>query len=205
MSVRRLEAEVVRDALLTVSGQISHKMSGAPVPVAPDDVGQIVVAADNRDSAGRPSKKVIPLGEEEFRRTVYVQVRRSMPLTVLEPFDMPSLAPNCEIRTQSTVAPQSLMMMNSPFVIARMKSMAQQLVQQFGNDPANLFTQAWLRTQGKTPANDDVASGIEFLNAQIEHFKSTAKPDAAPDQATIDALATLCQALVCSSGFLYVD
>ena len=205
MSVRRLEAEVVRDALLAVSGQISYKMSGSPVPVAPDDVGQIVVAADNRDSAGRPSNKVIPLGEEEFRRTVYVQVRRSMPLTVLEPFDMPSLAPNCEVRTQSTVAPQSLMMMNSPFVIARMKSMAQQIVQQFGDDPATLFTQAWLRTQGKTSASEDVASGIEFLNAQIEHFKSTAKPDAAPDQATIDALATLCQALVCSSGFLYVD
>jgi hypothetical protein len=205
MSVRRLEAEVVRDALLAVSGQISYKMSGSPVPVAPDDVGQIVVAADNRDSAGRPSKKVIPLGEEEFRRTVYVQVRRTMPLTVLEPFDMPSLAPNCEIRTQSTVAPQSLMMMNSPFVIARMKSMAQQVVQQFGDDPATLFAQAWLKTQGKTPTNDDVASGVDFLNAQIEHFKSTAKPDAAPDQPTIDALATLCQALVCSSGFLYVD
>ncbi|HBJ36383.1 MAG TPA: hypothetical protein DDZ51_16865 [Planctomycetaceae bacterium] len=205
MSVRRLEAEVVRDALLAVSGQISYKMSGSPVPVAPDDVGQIVVAADNRDSAGRPSNKVVPLGEEEFRRTVYVQVRRSMPLTVLEPFDMPSLAPNCEIRTQSTVAPQSLMMMNSPFVIARMKSMAQQVVQQFGDAPATLFTQAWLRTQGKTPASEDVESGIEFLSGQIEHFKSTAKPDAAPDQPTIDALATLCQALVCSSGFLYVD
>jgi len=205
MSVRRLEAEIVRDALLAVSGQISYKMSGSPVPVAPDDVGQIVVAADNRDSAGRPSNEVVPLGEDEFRRTVYVQVRRSMPLAVLEPFDMPSLAPNCEIRSQSTVAPQSLMMMNSPFVIASMKAMAQEIVQQVGDDPASLFSHAWKRTLGKSPTSDDVGSGIEFLSAQIEHFKANAKADASPQQPTIDALATLCQALVCSSGFLYVD
>ncbi len=205
MSVRRLEAEVVRDALLAVSGQISYVMSGSPIPVAPDDVGQIVVAADNRDSAGRPSNKVIPLGEDEFRRTVYVQVRRSMPLAVLEPFDMPSLAPNCEIRSQSTVAPQSLMMMNSPFVIARMKALAQGIVQQVGDDPSALFSSAWSKTLGKTPTDEDVASGVEFLNAQIEHFQSTAKSDASPEQPTIDAVATLCQALVCSSGFLYVD
>jgi hypothetical protein len=205
MSVRRLEAEIVRDALLAVSGQISYKMSGSPIPVAPDDVGQFVVAADNRDSAGRPSNKTIPLGEDEFRRTIYVEVRRSMPLAVLEPFDMPSLAPNCEIRSQSTVAPQSLMMMNSPFVIARMKAMAQEIVQHAGDDPATLFSHAWTRTLGKTPTSDDIQSGVEFLSAQIEHFKATAKPDASPNQPTIDAMATLCQALVCSSGFLYVD
>lgn len=205
MSVRRLEAEVVRDALLAVSGQISYMMSGTPVPVAPDGVGQIVVAADNRDSAGRPSNKVIPLGEDEFRRTVYVQVRRSMPLAVLEPFDMPSLAPNCEVRTQSTVAPQSLMMMNSPFVVAQMKTMAAGIVQQFGSDSQQMFSHAWTRTLGKSPTSEDIESGVAFLNTQIEHFKSTAKADASPEQSTIDALATLCQALVCSSGFLYVD
>lgn len=205
MSVRRLEAEVVRDALLAVSDRMSHKMSGAPVPVAPDDVGQIVVAADNRDSAGRPSNKVIPLGEDEFRRTVYVEVRRSMPLAVLEPFDMPSLAPNCEVRTQSTVAPQSLMMMNSPFVIAQMNTMAQRLVEQHGDDPTILFAQAWKKTIGKTATEDDLKSGLEFLSDQIEHFRSVAKADQPATKPIIDAVSTLCQALVCSSGFLYVD
>ena len=52
-------------------------MFGPPVPVTPDDVGQIVVGVDTRDSAGRPSGKVVPLGDDEFRRSIYVQVRRS--------------------------------------------------------------------------------------------------------------------------------
>ncbi len=77
MSVRRLEAETIRDALLAASGRLSARMCGPGVPVMPDDVGQIVVGVDTRDSAGRPSGKFVPLGEEEFRRSVYVQVRRT--------------------------------------------------------------------------------------------------------------------------------
>ena len=98
MSVRRLEAETIRDALLAASGRLSAKMFGPPVPVMPDEVGQIVVGVDTRDSAGRPTGKVVPLGEDEFRRSIYVQVRRSQPLGMLEPFDAPTMSPNCEQR-----------------------------------------------------------------------------------------------------------
>ena len=55
MHVRRLEAETVRDSLLYLSGKLVQKPFGKPIPVSPDDVGQIVVAVDTRDSAGRPS------------------------------------------------------------------------------------------------------------------------------------------------------
>src|SRR5262249_46080048 len=113
MPVRRLEAETIPGALLALSGRLSSKEYGPPVPVAPDDVGQIVVGVDTRDSAGRPSGNVVSLGEEEYRRSVYVQVRRSMPLGMLEPFDAPLMTPNCQQRASSTVAPQSLLMMNS--------------------------------------------------------------------------------------------
>ena len=103
MSVRRLEAETLRDALLASHGRLSAKMFGPPVPVTPDDVGQVVVGVDTRDSAGRPTGKVVPLGEDEFRRSIYVQVRRSRPLGMLETFDAPLMTPNCELRTSSTV------------------------------------------------------------------------------------------------------
>ena len=92
--------------------------------MSPDDVGQIVLAVDTRDSAGRPTGKVEPLGDDEFRRSIYVQVRRSMPLGVLEPFDLPRMTPNCEKRAVSTAAPQSLLMMNNPFVIQQAELLA---------------------------------------------------------------------------------
>ena len=56
MNVRRLEAEAIRDALLCVSGKLERKMGGPPVPVTVDEVGQVIVGLDNRDSAGRPQE-----------------------------------------------------------------------------------------------------------------------------------------------------
>lgn len=149
MSVRRLEAETVRDTLLALAGRLSDKMTGPPVVVMPDDVGQIVVGVDTRDSAGRPSGKVIPLGEDEYRRSIYVQTRRTMPLGVLEPFDVPVMAPNCEQRASSTVAPQSLLMMNSEFVVDQTTAMAVRLRSEVGDDPAALFGRAWMLSLGR--------------------------------------------------------
>ncbi|HET6426700.1 MAG TPA: PSD1 and planctomycete cytochrome C domain-containing protein, partial [Planctomycetaceae bacterium] len=67
MSVRRLDAESLRDSLLALTGQLSDKMFGPPVAVTPDEVGQIVVGVDTRDSAGRPTSKKVGLGEDVYR------------------------------------------------------------------------------------------------------------------------------------------
>jgi hypothetical protein len=208
MSVRRLEAEVIRDSLLAVSGRLSDKQFGRPTPVAPDEVGQVIVAADTRDSAGRPSNTVIPLGEDEFRRSLYVQVRRSMPLGVLEPFDMPTLAPNCEIRSRSTVAPQSLLMMNNEFVVAQAEAMAAR-VRQSTSDDAAAFSRAWFLALGREPTAEEQQDGVAFLAEQAALFQANPPPTDAKTKTPANpadlALATLCQALISSNGFLYVD
>ena len=82
-----------------------------------DEDGQIIIGIDTNDTAGRPSGKFIPLNGEEFRRSIYVQMRRKTPLTVLDTFDEPTMSPNCETRNCTTVAPQSLLMMNDSFVL----------------------------------------------------------------------------------------
>jgi mono/diheme cytochrome c family protein len=194
MNVRRLEAEVVRDSMLALSGKLVQKQGGKPAPVSPDDVGQIVVAIDTRDSAGRPSGKVEPLGDEEFRRSIYVQVRRSMPLGVLEPFDMPRMAPNCERRPYSTASPQALMMMNNPFVIQQAEALAAR-IRSTATEPAGQVQLAWKLVFGRTGNENDIATGVEFL---------ATKTDATPEAANA-SLNHFCQALLSANGFLYVD
>ena len=76
-SLRRLEAEAVRDGVLAVSGKLNPKAFGPPVPVAPDEVGQIIVAVDTRDSTRVHAGPRISLGGEEYRRSIYIQVRRA--------------------------------------------------------------------------------------------------------------------------------
>jgi mono/diheme cytochrome c family protein len=207
MPIRRLEAETIRDAVLALSGRLSKKTYGPPVPVSPDDVGQIVVGIDTRDSAGRPTGKVVPLGDDEFRRSVYVQFRRSMPLGVLEPFDEPVMAPNCQQRSSSTVAPQSLLLMNSPFVGQQVEAMASRIASEAGADPAAQFQRAWRLVFGRQPTAFETASGTAFLVQETSAATALAPADPKapqPDPARM-ALANLCQALVSSNGFLYVD
>ena len=194
MNVRRLEAETLRDSILAVSGKLVDKPFGKPVPVSPDDVGQIVLAVDTRDSAGRPSGKVEPLGDDEFRRSIYAQVRRSMPLGVLEPFDLPRMTPNCERRACSTAAPQSLLMLNNPFIIQQAGFLASRIRESAGADLSAQVTLAWRMVFGRSPSDADIAAGVEFLTT----------PEPTPEKAA-SALNHFCHALLSSNEFLYVD
>jgi hypothetical protein len=194
MNVRRLEAETVRDSILQISGKLATKQFGKPIPVSPDEVGQFVVAVDTRDSAGRPSGKVEALGEDEFRRSIYVQVRRSMPLSVIEPFDLPRMTPNCDRRPVSTAAPQALLMLNNPFMVQQAGLIGDR-VRATSSDLPTQITLTWRLIYGRTPNASEITSGVEFL---------TPPPDAPPEIAAAN-LNLLCQTLLCSNGFLYVE
>ncbi len=194
MNVRRLEAETVRDSILQISGKLAAKQFGKPIPVSPDEVGQFVVAVDTRDSAGRPSGKVEALGEDEFRRSIYVQVRRSMPLSVIEPFDLPRMTPNCDRRPVSTAAPQALLMLNNPFMVQQAGLIGDR-VRATSSDLPTQATLTWRLIYGRTPNADEITSAVEFL---------TPPPDAPPEIAAAN-LNLLCQTLLCSNGFLYVE
>ncbi|RUL83069.1 PSD1 and planctomycete cytochrome C domain-containing protein [Tautonia sociabilis] len=208
MNVRRLEAEAVRDAILAVSGSLNRASFGPPVPVAPDEAGRIVVGRDNRDSAGRPSGDQ-SLGAEALRRTLYVQVRRTMPLGLTESFDPPDLSPNCPGRASSTVAPQSLMLMNNAFVIEQSEAMAARVASEAGDDPGARIRLAWELVFGRSPGDEEVSGAIAYLEAQRAAFSGSAGNGNGNGEAEGDpglrALATLCHALLCSNGFLYVD
>ena len=207
ISVRRLEAEAIRDTILACSGSLSEKLYGPPVPVTVDDVGQVVVGIDTRDSAGRPTEKKVTIGEDEFRRSVYVQVRRSLPLGMLEPFDMATLSPNCELRSVSTVAPQALLMMNNDFVLQEAFRFASHVQSIAGDDAASQVTIAWSTVFGRPPTSDQIAAGIVFLTDQKQQIAARIPPDqtAKEPPAAQQALANFCQALFSSNAFLYVD
>jgi hypothetical protein len=207
MSIRRLEAEAVRDSLLAASGQLNLQMLGTPAPVTVDEVGQVIVGLDNRDSAGRPEGKRESLGGEAFRRSVYVQVRRSQRLSMLETFDAPTLAPNCELRNRSTVAPQSLLLMNNDFVIAQSQALAERAIAEAGDDSAARVRLAWRLALAVELNETQLQAAIAFLTAQEQELAAQPAPDPKNPlpPASVRALAALTQALFSSNAFLYVD
>jgi mono/diheme cytochrome c family protein len=216
-SVQRLDAEVIRDAVLTVSGALNRKMYGVPVPVRPDVHGQIVVGVDKTEGDNKMPVEVSLQGEE-FRRGIYIQVRRSRPLAMLHAFDAPVMEVNCERRQASTVATQSLMLMNSQFMLDQSASFAQRLRKEAGDDPAGQVTLAWQLAFSRRPTPSELNDASAFLARQIEYLKSIEagkgtekkdekakapqKPKPTPEQ---QALTDLCQSLLSANEFLYTD
>jgi mono/diheme cytochrome c family protein len=221
MSVRRHDAEALRDSLLAVSGQLNAKAGGPPVPVMADPVGQFVLGIENL-SAGRPGA-VIAMRGEEFRRSVYTQFRRSRPLSILEPFDFPRMEPNCNKRASSTVAPQALLMMNSEFLLETATALARRLRQEAGRDVLAQIRRAWDLVYSEDPTPAELAAAAQFVLDQATHFaalpppatapapKPTASPPKSPPASPppadpqLEAMASLCHALFSSNRFLYVD
>ncbi|MCA9224263.1 MAG: DUF1553 domain-containing protein [Planctomycetales bacterium] len=199
-NVRRLDAEAFRDAVLSVSGQLNAEAFGPPVPVMADRVGQFVIGIDNLN-AGRPGE-VLPMHGQEFRRSVFVQVRRSRPLSVLDTFDAPRMDPNCTARASSTVSPQSLLLMNSDFLLMHASRLAERVQSEAGEELAARIERAWVLVCGRRPTAEEAEEARAFVAEQTAHFEAHPVKDQQPGQL---ALASLCHALLSSNEFMYVE
>ena len=200
MVPRRMEAETLRDAMLALSGQINHKLGGKPVPVKEDEEGQVIIGVDTTDNANRPTSKRVNLKGEEFRRSLYVQVRRSRKLSFLEAFDAPTMEPNCTKRPVSTVAPQALIFLNNNFVIAQSRMMAQRLQKFAPKDFDAQLAAAWEHALGHPPTQPELSRARVFVQKQTALFKE--RKNKTPE---LTALANYCQALMSANRFVYVD
>ena len=206
MPVKRLEAEALRDSILAASGDLNRKPFGPAVPVMTDRVGQFVIGVENLN-AGRPGD-IIPMHGEEFRRSIYVQVRRSRPLSVMAPFDLPNTDPNCTRRASSTAATQSLLMMNSSFATNSAEGFARRLQREAGLDTERQVDHAWRIAFAVEPSEDELAEAISFIQEQTAYFQEQSPVDSTTDNKPdpqLEALTSFCQALFSSNHFLYVD
>ena len=208
MSVVRLDAEAIRDSMLSVSGCLNDRAFGPPVPVREDAVGQVVVGIDKKVGDNKMPVEV-SIGQEEFRRSVYVEVRRSRPLAFLNTFDAPVMEVNCERRSSSTVAPQSLMLMNSEFALQQARLLAARLRREAGPMREAQIERAWRLAYLRAPTRAEFASAMDFL-ARQDAVPPASPPAPAAAKSEVPAsedfaMQNLCQAILSSNEFLYLD
>ncbi len=210
--LRRLDAETLRDSMLQISGLLNEKRFGRPVPVMADRVGRFVIGKENLN-AGRPGA-VVPMHGEQYRRTIFVQQRRSRPLSMLDVFDLPRMEPNCNRRSTSTVATQALLMLNSDHIAELADHFSDRVRTERPNDLTAQIAHAWRLALARVPDESEVRTAQEFLTTQTAYFGehpllstppagSGEKPQ--PRDAAQVAMSSLCQMLLCSNEFLYVD
>jgi hypothetical protein len=209
-NLRRLDAETIRDTVLAVSGNLNATLYGPPMPVTADGVGQVVIGTPKNDREGR----VIALkGNAAFRRSIYVQARRTLKLGMLEAFDAPTMTPNCEQRNSSTVASQSLLFMNNAELLKQSEIFAERVVADVGNEVSAQVRRAWRLALVTEPTAKQIERSVAFLAVQ-KKFTAQRISELTPEetkkvrfakQPEKQALATFCQFLLSNNAFLYVD
>ncbi len=207
--LQRLDAEALRDSMLAAAGSLNRTTFGEPIAIARDAGGRVIAGLQKLDT-NRDPVGVESLGGAELRRSIYLQVRRKQPLTLLDTFDAPTMAPNCEARNCTTVAPQSLLLMNDSFILDTSRTLATRLRNEVAGDARGQIAKAWRTLYSQEPKEADVLRALAYLAEQTEAVRSYhhgiqhAEDAPAPDP-QLDALASLCQVLVSSNRFLYVE
>lgn len=182
---RRLKAEAIRDSMLCVAGKLRPHNGGPPLwPELPEEVlssspGLLVENAENT-RGWYPSPK-----DEVCVRSVYLVQKRSLRLPMLETFDLPENNQSCGRRIVSTVAPQALTLLNSPFAVEMAESFVNRLRTEGCNSPESQIHLAFALSLQRAPDADEAKTCTEFLRTH--------------------SLTDLCRAMMNLNEFAYVD
>jgi hypothetical protein len=182
MNLRRLEAEIVRDAILAVSDALDLAPGGPP--------DEITKPADGLSQTA------------SHRRSLYLFARRVYPLKFLEIFDTPIMPVNCTQRMSSATVLQSLAQLNSQFVLDQAERMARRAVELGGPDSAAQIAAAFQCAFARQPQATELEQSLAFIREQLKNHESAETP---VDKAAQAALADLCQMLLSANEFLYVE
>lgn len=187
-NMRRLTAEEFRDSILSVSGQLNLK-AGGPGVYAP--IPEEVLRGQSRPGAGWGKSSP----EEAARRSVYVHVKRSLLVPILEMHDLADTDSSCPVRYTTTVPTQSLGLLNGDFTNHAAEALARRLEKEFPDDIEGQIRRAVLLTSGRAPSAAEIAADRQFL----EKIRQQHKLDAA------GALNTFCLLILNTNAFAYLD
>ena len=191
MPMRRMEAEVLRDTLFLVSGRLDERQYGPPDPVYERQDGLVTSLSNGQG----------------WRRSIYVeqhtQHKRGGKIpTILQKFDFPQMNPNCVERTESTVVPQALHLLNNKLVRDLSESFAGRVKKEAGEDIRSQIRRAYLILLSRPPKTGEMEVSLEFLS-KLKLVKQ--RLDQSKTKNDVLPLVKFCHSLMNTAAFLYID
>jgi len=190
-NMQRLQAEPLRDAVLATSGLLNPTLYGAPIAVQLKSSGEVIV----------------PVKSASDRRSIYIQILRLKPQTMLRAFDQPEMTVNCTKRSTSTVSTQALTLLNSDPMVRAANAFAKRVQAEQPTDPAG---RAVLAAFSRPITDDERKLFSQFLDEQTARRLAAHKSEDQKKAETIAAskqlaLADLCHMLLSANEFAYID
>ncbi len=183
MNRRRLEAELVRDGIMEVSGGLKKEVTG----------GSILKYKDRQYVAN--TSKGGDVDYDRPVRAVYIPVVRSSMYQLFSAFDLPDPAVSNGDRDSTVVAPQALFMMNGSVMLKHSKIMAEGLLARKDLDDAGRVREAYERALTRPATGGEVDDALSF----VARMQTAWKGD------RVSAWQSFCKSLLASNEFIYIN
>jgi hypothetical protein len=185
---RRLDAEAIRDALLTLGGNLDESRPG-PHPFPPIDRWGW--------TQHNPFKDVYP----SRHRSVYLMTQRFQRHPYLALFDGADTNMSTEQRRTSTVPQQALFLMNNPFVQEQAEGFARRLLAAAGDARQRIeLAHQWAWSRPALSVEEE--AGASYVSRLAEELKTHGGP---PDRIEQEAWTSYAKVLLCANEFVYLD
>jgi hypothetical protein len=162
MNRKRFDAEMVRDATLSIAGTLNPQIGGRPVkiPIEPE-VYNLIFTEFERDGLW----PVSPDASVQNRRGIYLYNKRSVRLPLFTAFDQPDAITSCPVRPVSTHALQALSLFNSGFMQEVSQAFAARLEKSCGKDRGCQINSAWLLALSRRPRPEENRLAVKFFKS----------------------------------------
>ncbi|MFN9717382.1 MAG: PSD1 and planctomycete cytochrome C domain-containing protein, partial [Planctomycetota bacterium] len=189
-SVRRMDAEVIRDNMLAMSGRLDATMYGPSIPVHLTSFMQ---------GRGRPGESGPVDGAG--RRSVYQQVRRNFLNPFMLAFDTPQPATTIGRRSNSNVPAQALMMLNNELTHSQANVWATRLIKDVPAGGPELLRHCWRQAFARQPSQEEISLLSDF--AQVMAMERNVPGDQA--LLNVPIVAELCHVVMNQKEFVFLD
>ena len=190
--LRRLEAEAIRDVILSASGQINLEAGGEPFfPSIPKSV---------REGYRQGTWVLTKEEPSTWRRSVYSYWKRGLKYPMFEVHDQPDLNVTCEKRNTTTVPTQALTMLNNEFVLLQAHHLAERVLRDAGSDSDKQVRALHRIALSREPTSKEIASFQAFLRKQTDYHTPRSS-----EGASLAALTDLAHVMLNANEFVYIN
>jgi Protein of unknown function (DUF1553)/Protein of unknown function (DUF1549)/Planctomycete cytochrome C len=193
--LRRLEAEAIRDVILSASGKINLQAGGEPFfPSIPLSV---------RESYRQGRWVMTKEDASTWRRSIYAYWKRGLKYPMFEVHDQPDPNVTCEKRNITTVPTQALTMLNNEFVLIQARSLAERVLRDAGGDPVKRVRLLYRIALSREPLQKELEMNLAFILKQRDYH--SARVSDADLGADLAALTDLAHVMLNTNEFVYIN
>jgi hypothetical protein len=194
-NLQRLSAESLRDSILAVSGKLNPQLGG---PGIKPRIRADLLTASQRNKWPALTTE----GPTQWRRSVYIYVKRQLLMPMMELFDAPTTTDSCAERMQSVVPTQALVLMNDEFVEDHAGFLAQRAVAEAGENLSRAIERMQSLALAKPAGPERLKQAVAFVEAREAVYAKVPSPTNLPRHR---ALTDLAHVMFNSSEFIYIE